>query len=339
MPIVKDEGIVLEKTDLKFENKAVLNPACIEEGGATHMFYRAVGENDVSSIGYCRLADGKIVYRSKRPVLFPEFDYEKRGLEDPRITFLDGTYYLFYTVYDGKNALVAYATSKDLIDFSKRGVISPLISYDEAEELFRGSGVGNKYFEFKNSFKRQQGNDVLLFEKDASLFPKKFDGNFAVLHRVPPGIQIIFFKDFSELTESRWREYLMGLRDSVVMDPRYPFENYYIGGGCPPILTEAGWLLVYHAVENTPAGNIYHAAAALLDRDDPRKVSGRLSKPLFSPVASWEKIGLTHNVVFPTGAIVKDGRLFIYYGAADERIAVKSVDLAELLAELAKSGT
>src|SRR3989338_5197840 len=145
MIAVKNEGIILEKTNLEFENKGVLNPACIQVDDITHMFYRAVNNNDVSSIGYCRLKDNKVVKRLKRPVLFPEYDYEKKGVEDPRITFLEGIYYLFYTAYDGKNALIAYATSTDLIHFTKQGIISPKISYDEAEDIFRNSKVSEQY--------------------------------------------------------------------------------------------------------------------------------------------------------------------------------------------------
>lgn len=122
-----------------------------------------------------------------------------------------------------------------------------------------------------------------------------------------------------------------------MLEPKFQFENRYIGGGCPPIETAAGWLIIYHAVEDSSFGKIYHATAALLDLKNPQKVLGRLTEPLFSPQASWEKIGVTNNVVFPTGAVVRDKRLYIYYGAADKLIASKSVDLTELLTELTKS--
>ena len=190
---------------------------------------------------------------------------------------------------------------------------------------------------FEMFYKEVVGKDILLFEKDASLFPRKFGGKFVLLHRVLPGIQIIKFNDFSELTEDRWRDYFKNLGDFVVFDPFYWFENYKIGGGCPPIETKDGWLIIYHAVEDTPLGKIYHATAALLDRKNPVRVLGRLTEPLFSPKAPWEKSGVTNNVVFPTGAVVRDKRLYIYYGAADKLIAAKSVDLAELLTELKKS--
>ena len=134
---VKSEGVILESSENVFENQAVLNPATIEVDGVTHMFYRAVRRGDmVSSIGYCQLEGNKVVNRSDKPILFPEYDYEKMGVEDPRIIFLDGVYYLFYTVYDGKNALFAYATSTDLVHFVKQDVISPRITYHEAARLF-----------------------------------------------------------------------------------------------------------------------------------------------------------------------------------------------------------
>ncbi len=334
---ITDEGIILEKTSLEFENKAVFNPACIQVEDITHMYYRAVNENNISSIGYCQLKDNKVINRFDKPILTPEFDYEKKGVEDPRITYLDGVYYLFYTVYDGINALISYATSRDLIHFVKQGLISPKISYDEAEDIFRGSGVRERYTMFEIFHKEKGGKDIFLFEKDASLFPQKINNKFALLHRILPGIQVIYFDSFSELTNNHWRDYFKNLGEYIVIDPLFWFESRNIGGGCPPIETKDGWLIIYHAVEDTPLGKIYHAAAALLDRKNPLKVLGRLSEPLFSPKKTWGKSGIVNNIVFPTGALVRDNRLYIYYGAADTLIAAKSVDLTELLTELKKN--
>jgi len=337
MITVKNEGIILEKTDLEFENKGVFNPACIQADGITHMFYRAINRSDISSIGYCQMKGNQVVKRLKRPVLFPEYDWEKKGVEDPRVTLLEGTYYLLYTAYDGKNALIAYATSKDLVHFVKQGLISPKISYDEAEEIFRTSKVRERYTMFEMLYKERGGKDILLFEKDAFLFPQKFNHKFALFHRILPGIQIIYFNSFSELTKDRWRDYLKNLGDFIVLDPLFWFESRNVGGGCPPIETKDGWLIIYHGVQDSPFGKIYHGCAALLDLKNPLKVLGRLTQPLFSPKALWEKKGVTNNVVFPTGAVVRDKRLYIYYGAADKLIAAKSLDLTELLTELTKN--
>ncbi len=331
---VKSLGIILEKTTLPFENKGVLNPGCIEFKGITHLFYRAINDQDISSIGYCQIIDNQVIKRLKKPIIFPYHDFEKRGVEDPRIVYLDNYFYLLYTAFDGQNALVAYAISKDLKKFTKKGLISPKITYDEAEDIFRNSGVGKKYIFFEKLYKRKKGHDVLLWEKDASLFPRKIKGKFALIHRILPGIQIVYFNKFSDLNYDFWRKYLKNLKDFIIIDPKYPFENRNVGGGCPPIETPYGWLLIYHAVEDTKKGKVYHAGAALLDLNNPQRVLGRLKKPLFSPTAPWEKTGITKNVVFPTGAIIKGENLIIYYGAADTVIGAKLVNLESLIKEI-----
>lgn len=331
---IRDEGIILEPTDLPFEDQAVFNPGCIAKDGLVHMFYRAVSAENISSIGYCQLKDNQVVKRLTRPLLFPEYGYERQGVEDPRIVCVEGTYYLFYTAHDKINALVAYATSPDLVHFSKQGLITPEITYDKAEDIFRQSGVGAKYRFFEKQYMQHRGRNLLLWEKDASLFPRKIKGKFALMHRVLPGIQVIYFDDFSQLTTDYWCQYLKDLRDFIILDPQLEYENRNIGGGCPPIETPHGWLLIYHAVEDRAGTRIYHAAAALLDLEDPTRFLARLPEPLFSPTAPWEKRGDVGNVVFPTGAVVEDGRLFIYYGAADTVIGAKSVELGALLAEL-----
>jgi len=92
--------------------------------------------------------------------------------------------------------------------------------------------------------------------------------------------------------------------------------------------------MIYHAVEDSNSGKVYHASAALLNKRNPQKVIGHLKRPLFSPTEGYEIYGDTSNVVFPTGTAMFNNRLYIYYGAADKRIAVASVDLNELLDEL-----
>src|SRR5450759_3720691 len=121
---VKKEGILLWNTGLEFENEGVLNPAVIREGDSVHMYYRAVQMGNHSTIGYCRL-DGplNVAERWEKPIMIPEFNYETHGVEDARITKIDDTYYMTYTGYDGTNARGALATSTDLRNFKKQGVI------------------------------------------------------------------------------------------------------------------------------------------------------------------------------------------------------------------------
>jgi predicted GH43/DUF377 family glycosyl hydrolase len=336
MAVHSSRRIILEATENSFESQAVLNPGCIQLGAVTHFFYRAVRAGNYSSIGYCTLEDGEVSYRAAEPVLIPEFDYEHHGVEDPRISYIDGIFYLIYIAYDGKNARIAYATATELPHFTKQGIISPPMPYHEAAELFRHNQHHSALSFFHRHFQDNPAcEDILVYEKDALLFPRKINGKFALVHRVFPEVQIAYFDNFSELaTAEYWYKHLKELQSHTILKPAYWFENRHIGGGCVPIETEKGWLFLYHAVEEGNTGRTYHGAAALLDRDDPTKVIGRLPYPLFSPETRWERSGDVNNVVFPTGAVVHGDELCIYYGAADSRIAEYSVSLSALLTEL-----
>lgn len=327
--------ILLEiRSDIEFENGGVLNPACVEKDGIIHMFYRAVRKRNFSTIGYCQIKDGQVVYRMDEPILKPEYLYERMGIEDPRVTYLEGKYYMLYTAYDGINALIAYATSNDLKNWTKKGLISPQISYDEAEDIFRNSGVSNKYTFFEQYYRYENNDKIHLWEKDAMLFPKKINGQFALIHRVLPGIQICYFDDFEQLTQDFWKKYLVNLNNYVIIDPKMEHESGYIGGGAVPIETEKGWLLIYHSVEEHKGNKIYRASVALLDLKNPQKVVGRLPYPLFSPEEIWEKKGEVNNVVFPTATSIDGDILSIYYGAADDMVGVRTVSLRDLLSKL-----
>ena len=336
--IMIDEGrVILEsRPGIEFENGGVLNPACIEKDGILHMFYRAVRKDNFSTIGYCQIKDDKVFYQANKPILTPEHTYESKGIEDPRITFFEGKYYMFYTAYDGINAVVAYATSLDLNTWEKHGVISSQMSYDRAEDIFRKNKLDRRYGLFERWYRFSLGDDIKLWEKDAALFPKRINGKLAMIHRVLPGIQICYFDKFTDLNNEYWEKYLADLDNYIILDPQEKFESGYVGGGCVPIETDEGWLLIYHGVDIENNQKIYHAGAMLLDKNNPQKVIGRLSYPLFSPETSWEKKGVVNNVVFPTGAVIKDDLLYIYYGAADKKIAMKSIKIKELLEELKK---
>lgn len=335
---VKKEGVILEKTNLEFENQAVLNPAIIKVGNEIHMFYRAVKKGNYSSIGYAKLKGPlEVVERSTEPILVPEHDYEKHGMEDPRIVWFeeDQLYYLFYTAFDGQNARGAYAISKDLKTFEKKGLITPSIPYDKAEQFFGHRILGDKYYSFEKIYYPQREKNILLWEKDVFLLSKKINGKYALIHRILPEMQVIYFNSFEDLKDDHfWKDYLGHLSDYIVLKSKFKHESRNIGGGAPFLDFNEGYLAIYHAVEKTRKGNIYHAAAALLHKDDPTKVIGKLENPLFSPEESWEKEGDVGNVVFPTGTAIFDDILYIYYGAADSRIAVASVKHHDLLEEL-----
>jgi predicted GH43/DUF377 family glycosyl hydrolase len=168
------------------------------------------------------------------------------------------------------------------------------------------------------------------------LFPRKINGKFVLLHRIWPGIQIVQFEKWKDLTEDFWEDYLKNLINHIIMDPKDLFEVNYIGAGGPPIETEAGWLLIYHGVQETTTGKVYHAKVALFQLDKPQIELARLPYPLFSPTKQWEIEGEVKNVVFPTGHAVFGNELYIYYGVADKHLAVAKLNLNELLNELKK---
>ncbi|MEO8516125.1 MAG: pesticidal protein Cry7Aa [Flavobacterium sp.] len=338
MITVKKEGIILEKTELDFENEGVSNPGVIQEGNIVHLFYRAVRSGNFSSIGYCQLKGPlTIEKRLDKPILFPEFDYESCGVEDPRIVKIEETYYLTYTAYNEVNALGALAFSKDLIHFEKQGLIVPKITHKEFVELAAhrgGISINRSIYEGHNEVFEAEKDVSYVWDKNLIFFPRKINGELYFLHRIKPNIQIVAVSDLEELTPEFWQSYFVRIDEYIVLSPKYDHEMSYVGGGCPPIETELGWLMIYHGVHDTEKGYIYSACAALLDLKNPKKEISRLPYPLFKPDQKWELKGEVDNVCFPTGTSLFEDTLYIYYGAADKRIAVASVSISELLKEL-----
>ncbi len=333
------EGILLKKTTLSFENEGVLNPAAIRDGEFVHLLYRAVSKGNHSTIGYCKLKGPLFIEtRNHEALLSPEFDYECHGIEDPRIVKIEDTYYLTFTAYDGVNALGCLATSKDLVHFERKGIIVPKITYEEFNRLIGAKGISNeKYYRYNqhDHILEKEGTQMLIWDKNVIFFPRKINGKLTFLHRIRPEIQIVTsIETLEELTPEYWQNYFQHFKDYVVLKPKYEHEVSYIGGGCPPIETEHGWLLIYHGVHDSLKGYVYSACAALLDLENPQKELARLPYPLFVPEFHWELKGEVNNVCFPTGAVVFDETLYIYYGAADERVACASMSLSELLQEL-----
>jgi predicted GH43/DUF377 family glycosyl hydrolase len=338
---IKKEGIILEKRDLEFENAGVLNPAVIKVGDSVHIFYRAVSKGNHSTLGYARL-DGPlhVAERWDTPFMVPEHEFEKQGVEDARIVKIDDLFYMSYTGYDGINARGALATSKDLKKFKKEGLIVAPITYSKFVHWAEQNGSVHEDYYHNHKFYYQDADPdkkMMLWDKNVVFFPRRINGKIVFLHRIRPGIQIASISTLEELTKDFWKEYFPDFHKHIVMDPHYKHESNYIGGGCPPIETKEGWVLIYHGVESTDRGLVYSACAALLDIENPGIELSRLPYALFSPEYIWERNGEVNNVVFPTGTALFGDRLFIYYGAADERIACASVSLAELTQELVKS--
>src|SRR5690606_25339252 len=182
---------------------------------------------------------------------------------------IDDCYYLTFTNFNGINALGSVAVSKDLLHWEIKGSVVPRISLATFKQ-FLGSklhlietylkhNVSSGVFELEN--KR-----VLLWDKNLIFFPRRIDGKFWILHRIKPDIQVIpFLNSLEDLTIDYWKYYFSHFEDHILLSPTYRHESSYIGGGCPPIETDKGWLLIYHGVQDTKEGFVYSACAALLD--------------------------------------------------------------------------
>jgi beta-1,2-mannobiose phosphorylase / 1,2-beta-oligomannan phosphorylase len=336
---VKREGIILEPRGNGFESRAVLNPAIYQEGKKLRLIYRAVDKKHISSLGYALLNGPlKIVERWSKPLMSPKHSYEKKGLEDPRVVKIGDVFYMTYVAHDGKNALIAYAYGSDLFKLKRGGLISPKLTYSKAGKLFKYSRLKDDYYFFESFYKNYGGQGIKVWHKDGFLFPQKIDDKFVLAHRILPDMQLVYFHDFNQLKDEYfWIDYLMSLSKYVVLEGAHGFEARHVGGGAPPVKTKYGWLMIYHGVEETNRRRIYCAGAALFSLDHPRKLIARLPYPLFSPEEDYEVHGSVNRVVFPTGTAIFNNRLYIYYGAADSRIAVVSVGLNALLKELLKN--
>jgi predicted GH43/DUF377 family glycosyl hydrolase len=224
-----------------------------------------------------------------------------------------------------------------LKNFEKRGIIVPPVTYVEFVYLLESAPRVNKKYYRNHKFYYREAyieKKILLWDKNVIFFPRRINGKLCFLHRIRPGIQIAAINNLKELTKIFWIRYCRSLQKHIVMDPLYKHESNYIGGGCPPIETEHGWLLIYHGVQKTPKGNVYSACAALLKLDDPSIEIARLPFALFSPEYDWEQNGEVNDVVFPTGTALFGDTLYVYYGAADEQIACASLSLSALVNEL-----
>ena len=285
---------IIRIEDIPVPCNTVFNAAATVYKDEYILLVRVEGVEGKSTLWLARSKDGMKFEIDKKPALSPSDQepfktYEKRGLEDPRITKMDGTYYIIYTAYSHYSPRLALAKTEDFEKFERIGLISEPIN------------------------------------KNAVLFPKKFNGKFVRLDRpMTTGI-------------ATWISYshdLIHWGDSKVVFEARPgyWDADRIGPGAPPIRTEKGWLLIYHGVKKTSAGPIYRLGVVLLDIKNPAKLIGRSDEAILSPTEYYERVGEVPNVVFTCGAVLeKDGEVKIYYGAADTSICLAIAHVDDLL--------
>lgn len=311
----KKNPILLPNDSNWWESKAVFNCAVLRDDNRIHMLYRAVGEYEkyISRIGYASSSDGFCFTRRREIALAPSEEYEKYGIEDPRLVKIDQEIYLSYVVLSTyvsqrPSASTALATTNDFSNYTRLGIIT-------------SKGSDNK--------------DVVLFPENVNQQLSDGTGNLKYLFLHRPSTWVgskygvhrpsIWIGEGASLTNFE--------KHTLLIKPEQQWEMLKVGAGPPPIKTKEGWLLIYHGVDRD---HVYAAGAALFDLKDPTKVIARTKKPVLEPNEPYEKNGDVNNVVFPTAAYVMDGKLFVYYGAADKVCCLATIDLENFLDHVLK---
>jgi predicted GH43/DUF377 family glycosyl hydrolase len=312
-----------------WESKAVFNCAILYYENKFHMLYRAIGEYEryISRIGYASSTDGYSFATSKHIALEETEDYEKYGIEDPRIVKIDNQIYITYVVLSGYvtngaivEASTALATTTDFLKYTRLGVIT-------------SKGSDNKdVVLFPEKMSQQESSVISLSSASTDTIDRA--GKYFFLHRPSSWIGSRYGVDKPSIWLGEGNALTNFEKHTLLLKPEEDWEQLKVGAGPPPIRTRAGWLVIYHGVSRE---KVYRAGAALLDMHDPSKIIGRTKKPILEPKEPYEKFGDVSNVVFPTGACVVDNdKLFVYYGGADKVCCLATADLNYLLDHILK---
>lgn len=275
---------------------AVFNPAAIKLNAETLLLVRVEDMRGFSHLTVARSNDGFTDWQiDSEPTLQADQSSreEKWGLEDPRIVWLEEQkqFGITYTSFSEGGPVVSLAITKNFRTFARLGALLP------------------------------------PEDKDACLFPRRFKGRFALIHRPIVRGEAHMWISFSPDLK-HWGDH----RPLIKTRAAY-WDCHRVGLACQPIETAQGWMVFYHGVRSTTAGAIYRVGLALLDLEEPWKVLRRSDEWVLGPREIYERIGDVSGVVFPSGVtVVKEtDQLNLYYGAADSTVAVATANLSELL--------
>ncbi|MFA6554040.1 MAG: hypothetical protein WCS89_00880 [Candidatus Paceibacterota bacterium] len=313
----------------EWEHGGTFNPAAIKDDrGIVHLLYRAIGADGISRVGHSSSENGKdFNVRSSYPVFEPLPGYgmpdaEKvtgpkkycpafytsgggwGGSEDPRAVTIDGRVYMTYVAFEGWSSVRIGLTSILLEDLKK--------------------GKWNWRRPCLISPPRQVNKNWLIF-------PEKIHGKFAILHGITPNILVDYVDSLDALGDTKF------IKSSAPRGGRKGFwDNWVRGAGPPPIKTELGWLLLYHAMDRADP-NKYKVGAMILDLNDPTKVLYRSPHSILEPDAHYENDGKP-GVVYASGAVVIGENLMIYYGGGDKHVCIAETPMKKLLEWLVSYG-
>lgn len=293
---------ILAAKDWPYPANTVFNPAVIKFEDKTMLLARVEDRRGFSHLTKASSEDGIVNWMIDTAPTFESdpdnYPQEEWGVEDPRITWLEelGKYAVTYTAYSHDGPTVALALTEDFVTFERLGAILP------AED------------------------------KDAALFPRRFDGKWVLIHRPitshhTPGAHI-WVSTSDDLKNWGDHRILIPARAGAWWDANK------VGLSPQPLETKDGWLIMYHGMRQTAAGAIYRLGLALFDLNDPFKMLHRSDEWIFGPKEAYEKEGDVGGAVFPCGWIHDEttGKVKMYYGAADTCIGLATANLSDLLA-------
>jgi predicted GH43/DUF377 family glycosyl hydrolase len=291
---------ILTAADWPYPVNGVFNPAAADVAGETVLLARVEDLRGISHLTVARSANGVDGWKvDPEPLLAPdeETPSEQWGFEDARVVWVDELerWVITCTAYGPAGPAVFLATTEDFTTVERYGVVR----HPE--------------------------------DKNAALLPHRIDGRWVLLHR--PKTE--YGGGHGEILLSRSDDLVSWSAPEQVLQPRAGawWDSLRIGIGPPPIRTDHGWLLIYHGVKETIAGDIYRVGLVLLDLEEPTQVIRRLPVWILGPLEPYERIGDVPNVVFPCGLLhdrVSD-EVRLYYGAADSSICLATSRLADLL--------
>jgi len=290
---------ILTAADWPYPVNAVFNPAAAAADSETVLLARVEDRRGISHLTVARSANGLDGWTvDPEPLLAPNGETsEQWGFEDARLVWVDelGRWVITCTAYGPAGPAVFLATTEHFHTVERVGIV-------------------------------RQPED-----KNAALLPHRVGGRWVLLHR--PKTQ--YGGARGEILLSRSDDLISWSAPEQVLQPRAGawWDSLRIGIGPPPLRTEHGWLLIYHGVKDTVAGEIYRVGLALLDLNEPTRVLRRLPNWIFAPLAPYERTGDVPNVVFPCGLVHDSGsdEVRLYYGAADSSICVATARLHDLL--------
>jgi beta-1,2-mannobiose phosphorylase / 1,2-beta-oligomannan phosphorylase len=303
------------------------NPGILYEDGTFYLYERAAGSLRPfrTFIGLHESKDGiKFRLVSEKPVFSSDMlGLPEGSVQDARVVKINGKYYMSFAMQPyGFDCL---PTGEGVPDYPTdkypgwKKMAYPMITQS-------GIAVSDDRLNFKLLCYTSPPE---IDDRDHVLFPEKINGNFVLLRRpmeftgekygtARPGIWLCYSDDLMTWSEPR----LLAVSENS-------WEGNRIGAAASPVKTSEGWLLLYHGVDEN---SVYRVGAMLLDPEDPVKVIARASSFIMEPEMYYEKFGLIiPNVIFPTGNIIKDDMLYIYYGCCDSNISLATVRLKELL--------